>query len=75
MDFSKRMDYLLRYPHGCVEQTTSAAFPQLFLADVLDITFEKKKEIEKNVKAAIKRLGDFQTPNGGLKLLARLWKC
>ena len=66
MDFSKRMDYLLRYPHGCVEQTTSAAFPQLFLADVLDITFEKKKEIEKNVKAAIKRLGDFQTPNGGL---------
>ncbi|WP_228236145.1 alpha-2-macroglobulin family protein [Allomuricauda sp. M10] len=66
MDFSKRLDYLLRYPHGCVEQTTSAAFPQLFLADVLDITFEKKKDIEKNVKAAIKKLGDFQTPNGGL---------
>jgi hypothetical protein len=66
MDFSKRMDYLLRYPHGCVEQTTSAAFPQLFLADVLDITFERKKEIEKNVKAAIKKLGDFQTPTGGL---------
>lgn len=66
MDFSKRMDYLLRYPHGCVEQTTSAAFPQLFLADVLDITFEKKKEIEKNIKAAIDRLSDFQVPNGGL---------
>lgn len=66
MDFSKRMDYLLRYPHGCVEQTTSAAFPQLFLADVLDITFDKKKEIEKNIKAAIDRLGDFQVPNGGL---------
>ena len=66
MDFSKRLDYLLRYPHGCVEQTTSAAFPQLFLADVLDITFDKKKEIEKNVKAAIRRLGDFQNPNGGL---------
>ncbi|MDC6384933.1 hypothetical protein D2V93_14885 [Flagellimonas taeanensis] len=66
MDFSKRMDYLLRYPHGCVEQTTSAAFPQLFLVDVLDITFERKKDIEKNVKAAIKKLGDFQTPEGGL---------
>lgn len=66
MDFSKRMEYLLRYPHGCVEQTTSAAFPQLFLADVLDITFDKKKEVEKNVKAAIKRLNDFQLPNGGL---------
>ncbi|WP_306012296.1 MULTISPECIES: alpha-2-macroglobulin family protein [unclassified Allomuricauda] len=66
MDFSKRMDYLLRYPHGCVEQTTSAAFPQLFLGDVLDITFDKKKEVEKNIKAAIDRLGDFQMPNGGL---------
>lgn len=70
MDFSKRMDYLLRYPHGCVEQTTSAAFPQLFLADVLDITFERKKDIEKNVKAAIRRLGDFQTPSGGLSYWA-----
>lgn len=66
MDFSKRMDYLLRYPHGCVEQTTSAAFPQLFLANVLDITFDKKKDIEKNIKAAIDKLGDFQIPNGGL---------
>ncbi len=66
MDFSKRMDYLLRYPHGCVEQTTSAAFPQLYLADVLDITYDKKRDIETNVKAAIKKLADFQTPNGGL---------
>ena len=60
------MEYLVRYPHGCVEQTTSAAFPQLFLADVMDITFDKKKEIEKNIKSAIKRLNDFQVPNGGL---------
>ncbi len=66
MDFSKRMEYLLQYPHGCVEQTTSAAFPQLFLSEVLDITFDKKKEIEKNIKAAIKRLNDFQVPSGGL---------
>ncbi|MEM7484466.1 MAG: MG2 domain-containing protein [Bacteroidota bacterium] len=66
MDFSKRMNYLLRYPHGCVEQTTSAAFPQLFLAEILDITFDKKKEIEKNIKAAIKKLNDFQAPSGGL---------
>lgn len=66
MDFSKRMAYLLQYPHGCVEQTTSAAFPQLFLTDVLDITFDEKKKIEKNIEAAIKRLGDFQTPSGGL---------
>ncbi|MEM9077575.1 MAG: MG2 domain-containing protein [Bacteroidota bacterium] len=66
MDFSKRMDYLVRYPHGCVEQTTSSAFPQLFLSDVLDITFDTKKDIEKNVKVAIKRLSNFQTSGGGL---------
>ena len=66
MDFSKRMAYLLAYPHGCLEQTTSAAFPQLFLADILDITFDTKKESEKNIKAAIKRLNSFQLPSGGL---------
>ncbi|GLU43726.1 alpha-2-macroglobulin [Allomuricauda sp. NBRC 101325] len=66
MDFSKRLDYVMRYPHGCLEQTTSAVFPQLFLTDVLDITFDKKQEAEKNIKAAIRKLGDFQLPSGGL---------
>ncbi|MCL6267792.1 alpha-2-macroglobulin family protein [Flagellimonas myxillae] len=70
MDFSGRIEYLLRYPHGCVEQTTSAAFPQLFLDEVLDITFDRKKEAEKNIKAAIKRLNDFQLPSGGLSYWA-----
>ncbi len=66
MNFGKRLEYLIRYPHGCVEQTTSAAFPQLFLADVFDITFDKKKEIQKNIEAAIKKLGTFQNTSGGL---------
>ncbi len=66
MDFSKRLEYLLAYPHGCVEQTTSAAFPQLFMADILDITFDKKKKAESNVKAALKRLNNFQLPSGGM---------
>ena len=66
MDFGKRMEYLIHYPYGCIEQTTSSAFPQLYLADVFDITFDKKQKIEKNVKAAIERLGRFQIANGGL---------
>ncbi|SDZ75748.1 alpha-2-macroglobulin family protein [Psychroflexus halocasei] len=66
MDYNKRMDYLIRYPHGCLEQTTSAGFPQLFLGDVFDITFNKKKEIEENIKQVIQRLNKFQTHNGGL---------
>ncbi|MBI9040841.1 MG2 domain-containing protein [Lutibacter sp.] len=66
MDFSGRMQYLIQYPHGCVEQTTSSVFPQLFLSDILDITYQQKQEISKNIKEAIERLGNFQTPSGGL---------
>ena len=29
VNLEKRMDYLMNYPHGCSEQITSAAFPQL----------------------------------------------
>jgi len=66
MNFGNRLDYLIQYPHGCIEQTTSSVFPQLFLADIFDITFEKKQEIEKNIKIAIQRLSNFQGSNGGL---------
>lgn len=66
MNFGKRMEYLIQYPHGCIEQTTSGAFPQLFLADVFDITFDKKQEIESNIKGAIQRLSNFQGSDGGL---------
>ncbi len=66
MDFSKRLQYLIRYPHGCVEQTTSSVFPQLFLNDILDLKYEEKLKIQANIKQGIKRLGSFQRPNGGL---------
>lgn len=66
MDFSRRLQYLIRYPHGCVEQTTSSVFPQLFLADIFDLTFEKKQQIQANVENGIKRLGHFQRAHGGL---------
>ncbi|PCJ95354.1 MAG: hypothetical protein COA50_09100 [Flavobacteriaceae bacterium] len=65
MNFNGRMQYLIRYSHGCVEQTTSAAFPQLFLADIFDLDSGKKNKIQLNVENAIKRLGSFQLPNGG----------
>jgi uncharacterized protein YfaS (alpha-2-macroglobulin family) len=66
MDFSRRLQYLIQYPHGCVEQTTSSIFPQLFLGDIFDLTFDKKKDIQTNIENGIKRLGHFQRPNGGL---------
>jgi uncharacterized protein YfaS (alpha-2-macroglobulin family) len=34
VQFADDMDYLLEYPYGCVEQTTSTAFPQLYFAEL-----------------------------------------
>ncbi len=65
MNFNGRMKYLIRYPHGCVEQTTSGAFPQLYLSDIFDLEANKKKRIQQNIDRGIKRLGGFQNPNGG----------
>lgn len=65
IDFARRLEYLIQYPHGCVEQTTSSAFPQLYLNDVVDIDGLMKQRIQKNVTASIMRLGGFQVANGG----------
>ncbi|MFD0863315.1 alpha-2-macroglobulin [Sungkyunkwania multivorans] len=65
MNFTGRLNYLIRYPHGCVEQTTSGVFPQLFLTDIFELPSNKKRELQKNIEAGIKRLARFQTGNGG----------
>ncbi|MBE0390769.1 alpha-2-macroglobulin [Flavobacterium sp. PL002] len=66
IDFNRRLQYLIGYPHGCVEQTTSSVFPQLYLNDVVDIDAGRQQAIQKNVTAGITRLGGFQLANGGL---------
>jgi len=66
MDLSKRTEQLIGYPHGCVEQTTSKAFPQIFLEDIADLSFNQKKETKQNVVKAIEKLNDFQLVNGGV---------
>jgi len=66
MNLQKQVDYLIRYPHGCIEQTTSAAFPQLFLSKLMDLTEEQKAEIQNNVVAALNKLRNFQMSDGGL---------
>jgi uncharacterized protein YfaS (alpha-2-macroglobulin family) len=65
IDFNRRLQYLIEYPHGCVEQTTSAVFPQLYLNDVVDIDAIRQQNIQKNVTAGIARLSSFQLLNGG----------
>ena len=65
IDFNRRLSYLIRYPHGCLEQVTSSAFPQLYLNDIADIDEERKQQIQRNVTAAIQKLSQYQVGSGG----------
>jgi len=66
VNLKKRLSYLMQYPHGCVEQTTSSVFPQLFLSKLSPLNEQQKAQTEKNIKAGINRLRGFQTTEGGL---------
>ncbi len=60
----KMIDDLIHYPHGCLEQTTSSAFPQIYLPSLSDLSVDKKSEISLNVQAAIEKLRRFQMVDG-----------
>lgn len=64
MDFMHRLDYLIRYPYGCIEQTTSSVYPQLALKSLFKGE-KQQQEIDHNVNAGIDRLSLFQTSDGG----------
>ncbi len=66
LNLGKRLKYLIRYPYGCVEQTTSSVFPQVYLPELMPMTDKSKSEVTKNIKAGIARLLTFQRPSGGL---------
>ncbi len=66
INLNGRLQYLIQYPHGCVEQTTSAVFPQLYLNDIADLDATRQNLVQKNITAGIAKLGSFQLSNGGL---------
>ncbi|TKX29794.1 alpha-2-macroglobulin [Campylobacter sp. MIT 12-5580] len=63
LNLNHRLKYLIAYPYGCIEQTTSAVLPQLYL-DELGVKINKQKVID-NINAALTRYTRFQTANGG----------
>jgi len=65
LNFERRLEYLIHYPHGCLEQTTSAAFPQLYLPSLTRLSDVQKRNIEMNIAGGIERLRQFQQPHGG----------
>ncbi len=66
VDFGRRLKYLIDYPHGCLEQVVSAAFPQLFLGTVLEMDANMQNITQNNIREAIAMLGRYQRPDGGL---------
>ncbi len=66
INLEKWMNYLVTYPHGCVEQTTSKVFAQLYLDEMTELSTDQKSQIDYYVREAISRLSKFQTSYGGL---------
>jgi len=63
---------LLTYPYGCAEQTTSAAYPHLFIDEdvarqfgLAPVAREQRVEL---LDRAVARLGAMQAANGGFSL-------
>lgn len=65
INLASRLGFLINYPYGCVEQTTSSVFPQLYLGRLMMLDNPTKQRIEQNVKEGIERLMAMQTLDGG----------
>jgi uncharacterized protein YfaS (alpha-2-macroglobulin family) len=68
-----RLEYLISYPHGCLEQTTSAAFPQLYLSALVKLDQNQRLKTENNIRAGIARLRSFQHTSGGFSYWPGVW--
>lgn len=66
LNLQNRIADLIAYPHGCVEQSTSKAFAQLYLDNFMELSESQKSEIEENIKFCINRYPGYQTQNGGM---------
>ena len=63
------LDYLLKYPYGCVEQTTSSTIPWLStqqLRKVLPELGKSEEEVAAIIRKGVNRLFSMQTGDGGL---------
>ncbi len=68
VNLEKRLDYLLNYPHGCTEQITSAAFPQIWLRELSNNDAAVAEKSSFNIKEAINKIISRQMTGGGLAL-------
>lgn len=65
IDLQRRLAYLVSYPYGCLEQTVSAAFAQLYLPQLAELTAEQQRQVRESVQSGIRQLKSFSLPSGG----------
>ncbi len=68
-ELGKRMEYLLDYPHGCVEQTTSSTLPLIAARDIfprIGLDHHGDGWFRERIEHGIKRLASMRTSSGGL---------
>ena len=65
-NLDKHLDYLIQYPYGCLEQTVSSVFPQLYLSDLTDLSQEKQIRIDRNIRAAINKISQMALADGSM---------
>jgi uncharacterized protein YfaS (alpha-2-macroglobulin family) len=71
LNLPQGLDYLDRYPYGCVEQTTSTCFPLIALGDIgkqIDPARFDPDRIKAKIDAGILHLIGMQTAEGGLAM-------
>ena len=66
VDLFSRLDYLTSYPHGCLEQVTSKAFPQLYLNYFIQQNEDDKASLKYNIETAITSLRSYQKSDNSL---------
>ena len=75
--YGRELSFLLGYPHGCIEQTISKAFPQLYFADLTkqlnsNTYFVRSGESDMNpatnVRQAVQTVESLQLQNGGFAM-------
>jgi alpha-2-macroglobulin len=75
LEVARHLGYLIRYPYGCLEQTVSTAFPQLYLEDLVKLYPSSRGRNTSvsgtpgyHVQQAIRKVESMQLYNGGLSL-------
>ena len=66
IDLQSRLNYLIKYPYGCLEQTVSAVFPQLYLDKVMTCDENLRTRTRINIEGAIRRLQNYRKSDGSL---------